>query len=100
MSKSRQVRGLSSHWAMFTALRTRPGRDARRGFPDTGAVFLARCVMCKNRRAREHEMRAWENVGGIIALFVAADTHAILLSLFLPWELVLPSVAAENSLCL
>lgn len=45
-------------------------------------------------------MRAWENVGGIITLFVAADTHAILLSLFLPWELVLPSVAAENSLCL
>lgn len=36
-------------------------------------------------------MRAWEHVGGTVALVVVADTHAIPLSLFLPWELVLPS---------
>lgn len=42
-------------------------------------------------------MRAWESMRGIITLFVVAQRNAILFS-FLPWELVILKIRAENSI--
>lgn len=65
--------------------------DTRRGVLDTGAVFLAGFVISKNRTAREHEMRAWESMGGIITLFVVADRNAILFFFFCPGNWCFPT---------